>query len=179
MAILDILVYPDVRLRQKAEPVVEFDKELEKLVADMAETMYSAKGIGLATIQVNVKKRVVVIDLSEEKNDLTVFINPEITPLEGKVESEEGCLSVPGIFAAVERVGKVKIQAQDMKGKYFEMTADGLLAICVQHEIDHLDGKVFIDYLSHMKQHRVKKKLKKKNQLASWHSPSAIPLLRF
>jgi len=167
MAILDILLYPDVRLRQKAAPVIEFDKELEELVADMAETMYAAKGIGLAAIQVNVKKRVVVMDLSEERNDLTVLINPEITPLEGKVESEEGCLSVPGVFAAVERVEKIKIKAQDVKGESFEIAADGLLAICIQHEIDHLDGKVFVDYLSRMKQHRVKKKLKKEARQAA------------
>lgn len=164
MALLDILVYPDKRLRQRAEPVTEFDAELEKLVRDMAETMYSAPGIGLAAIQVNVLKRVVVMDLSEEKNDLTVFINPEVTPLEGTQESEEGCLSVPGVFASVERVERVRINAMDVKGNPFELETDGLLSVCIQHEVDHLNGKVFVDYLSRMKQDRVRKKLLKEQK---------------
>ena len=164
MAILDILVYPDKRLRQRAEPVTVFDSELEKLVEDMAETMYAAPGIGLAAIQVNVLKRVVIMDFSEEKNDLQVFINPEITPLEGKQEFEEGCLSVPGVFAMVERVERVRINALDVKGKAFEIEADGLLSVCIQHEVDHLNGKVFVDYLSRMKQDRVRKKLLKEQK---------------
>lgn len=164
MALLDILVYPDKRLRQRAEPVTEFDAELEKLVQDMAETMYAAPGIGLAAIQVNVLKRVVVMDLSEEKNDLTVFINPEVTPLEGTQESEEGCLSVPGVFASVERVERVRINAMDVKGNPFELETDGLLSVCIQHEVDHLNGKVFVDYLSRMKQDRVRKKLLKEQK---------------
>lgn len=164
MALLDILVYPDKRLRQRSEPVTEFDAELEKLVQDMAETMYAAPGIGLAAIQVNVLKRVVVMDLSEEKNDLTVFINPEVTPLEGTQESEEGCLSVPGVFASVERVERVRINAMDVKGNPFELETDGLLSVCIQHEVDHLNGKVFVDYLSRMKQDRVRKKLLKEQK---------------
>ncbi len=164
MAFLDILVYPDKRLRQRAEPVTVFDAELEKLVQDMAETMYAAPGIGLAAIQVNVLKRVVVMDLSEEKNDLKVFINPEITPLEGTQEFEEGCLSVPGVFASVERVERVRINAMDVKGNPFELETDGLLSVCIQHEVDHLNGKVFVDYLSRMKQDRVRKKLLKEQK---------------
>lgn len=164
MAFLDILVYPDKRLRQRAEPVTVFDAELEKLVQDMAETMYAAPGIGLAAIQVNVLKRVVVMDLSEEKNDLKVFINPEITPLEGTQEFEEGCLSVPGVFASVERVERVRINAMDVKGNPIELETDGLLSVCIQHEVDHLNGKVFVDYLSRMKQDRVRKKLLKEQK---------------
>ena len=166
MAILDILVYPDQRLRQRAEEVTEFDGELEKLVADMVETMYDAPGIGLAAIQVNVTKRVVVMDLSEGKDDLRVFINPVITPLEGRIEYEEGCLSVPGVYATVERVERVRVDAQDMKGESFTLEAEGLLAICIQHEVDHLDGKVFVDYLSRMKRDRVRKKLLKEQKSA-------------
>ncbi len=167
MALLDILVYPDKRLRQRAEPVTVFDAELEKLVQDMAETMYAAPGIGLAAIQVNVLKRVVVMDLSEEKNDLKVFINPEVTPLEGTQEFEEGCLSVPGVFASVERVERVRINAMDVKGNPFEIETDGLLSVCIQHEVDHLNGKVFVDYLSRMKQERVRKKLLKEQKEAA------------
>jgi len=164
MALLDILVYPDNRLRQRAEPVTDFTPELEELVANMAETMYAAPGIGLAAIQVNVPKRVVVMDLSEDKSALQVFINPEITPLEGVQEHEEGCLSVPGVFASVERVERVRIRAQDLKGEPFEIETDGLLSVCIQHEVDHLDGKVFVDYLSRMKQDRVRKKLLKEQK---------------
>lgn len=166
MAIRDILVYPDKRLRQRAEPVTVFDQALKTLVADMAETMYAAPGIGLAAIQVDVPLRVVVMDLSEEKNDLRVFINPEIEPLEGHQEFEEGCLSVPGVFASVERVERVRVRARDVDGEPFELEADGLLSVCIQHEVDHLDGKVFVDYLSRMKQDRVRKKLLKEQKQA-------------
>lgn len=166
MAIRDILVYPDKRLRQRAEPVTVFDQALKTLVADMAETMYAAPGIGLAAIQVDVPLRVVVMDLSEEKNDLRVFINPEIEPLEGHQEFEEGCLSVPGVFASVERVERVRVRARDVDGESFELEADGLLSVCIQHEVDHLDGKVFVDYLSRMKQDRVRKKLLKEQKQA-------------
>jgi peptide deformylase len=159
MAIRDILVYPDPRLRTQSETVTSFNKELESLVNDMAETMYEAPGIGLAAIQINVPKRVVVMDLSEAKDSLQVFVNPEITQLEGLIETEEGCLSVPGIFAAVERAEKVRINALDVSGKPFEIDADELLSICIQHEVDHLNGKVFVDYLSRLKQGRVRKKL--------------------
>ena len=164
MAIRDILVYPDKRLRQRAEPVIEFNKELRTLVADMAETMYAAPGIGLAAVQVNVPLRVVVMDLSEERDDLRVFVNPEIKALEGTQEYEEGCLSVPGVFATVERVERVRIRAMDVDGKPFEEDADGLLSVCIQHEVDHLDGKVFVDYLSRIKQGRVRKKLLKEQK---------------
>ena len=162
MAIRDILVFPDPRLRQTSSPVTEFDEQLEELVNDMAQTMYAAPGIGLAAIQINVAKRIVVMDLSETRDDLKVFINPEITDLhEGVLEMEEGCLSVPGIYASVERSEKVRIKAQDIKGDSFELEADALLSICIQHEVDHLNGKVFVDYLSRLKQIRVRKKLKK------------------
>ena len=161
MATLDILVYPDRRLRQVAQAVTEFDDDLERLVADMAETMYAAPGIGLAAVQVGVPKRVVVMDLSAERNDLRVFVNPEISELSGQAETEEGCLSVPGVFATVRRAETVMINAQDVNGRPFEIAAADLLAICIQHEIDHLDGKVFIDRLSRMKQSRIRKKLSK------------------
>ena len=161
MALLDILTYPDPRLRTVAKPVVDFDKALKQLVDDMAETMYAAPGIGLAATQINAHKRLSVIDISEEKNDLLVLINPEIMQREGEVESDEGCLSVPDIYAPVKRAEKVKIKAQGLTGTPFEIEADELLAICIQHEIDHLDGKVFVDYLSRLKRDRIRKKLLK------------------
>lgn len=161
MAILDILVYPDKRLRQRARPVTAFNRDLETLVSDMAETMSAAAGIGLAAVQVNVPLRVVVMDLSAEKNAPMVFINPEITPLGGVTESEEGCLSVPGYFATVERVERVQINARDVDGNGFEMVADALLSVCIQHEVDHLNGKVFVDYLSRIKRERIRKKMLK------------------
>ena len=163
---LNILVYPDPRLRQIAREVTVFDGALARLVGDMAETMYSAPGIGLAAVQVDVPKRVVVLDVSAERNDLRVFVNPEVSELAGVTESEEGCLSVPGVFATVERAKTVKITAQDVKGRPFEIAADAMLAICIQHEIDHLNGKVFVDYLSRMKQGRIRKKLRKETQAA-------------
>ncbi len=167
MSKLNILVYPDPRLRQVAQPVTGFDGELEGLVADMAETMYSAPGIGLAAVQVNVPKRVVVMDISEARDDLRVFINPEISDLAGTTETEEGCLSVPGVFATVERAKTVTLTAQDVKGRPFEVAADEMLAVCIQHEIDHLNGRVFVDYLSRMKQGRIRKKLKKEALVAA------------
>ena len=166
MAIRDILVYPNPRLREISEPVTQFDEELQVLIKDMAETMYDAPGIGLAAIQVDVAKRIVVMDLTETKDNLQVFINPEISIIGGTTEMEEGCLSVPGIFATVERAEKVRINAQDEKGNAFEIEADELLSICIQHEVDHLNGKVFVDYLSRLKQHRVRSKLKKEAKLA-------------
>ena len=154
-------------MREISEPVTEFDEELETLVSDMAETMYNAPGIGLSAIQVNVPKRIVVMDLSETKDDLKVFINPEITDLnEGVIEMEEGCLSVPGFFASVERSERVRINALDIKGTPFEIEADALLSICIQHEVDHLNGKVFVDYLSRLKQLRFRKKIKKESRQA-------------
>lgn len=167
MAIRDILVYPDPRLRVKSEPVTEFNAELQELIQDMAETMYHAPGIGLAAIQIDVPKRIVVMDLSENREDLQVFINPEITDLhQGHIEMEEGCLSVPGVFASVERSERVRINACDIHGNPFELDADALLSICIQHEVDHLNGKVFVDYLSRLKQIRVRKKLKKEMRQA-------------
>jgi len=163
MAKLDILVYPDPRLRQVARPVTEFDAGLAQLVADMAETMYAAGGVGLAAVQVNVPKRVVVMDLSEDLGKLQVFINPQLSEPEGAVDSEEGCLSVPGITATVTRAASVKISACDVRGERFEIAADELLAVCIQHEIDHLDGKVLVDYLSRMKQARIRKRLRKES----------------
>ncbi len=164
MALLDILIYPDERLRQCARPVDRFDSALKKLALDMAETMYHANGIGLAAIQVNVPLRVVVIDLSEAQNHLQVFINPQIEPLDGVQEYQEGCLSVPGFFANVERAERVRIKAFDVEGQSFELEADGLLSVCIQHEVDHLDGRVFVDYLSRLKQNRVRKKLLKEHR---------------
>lgn len=164
---LEILQYPDYRLRQVAKPVTEFNAVLKQLVEDMAETMYAAKGIGLAAIQVNVPQRVVVMDLSETQNNLQVFINPEISKQEGNIESEEGCLSVPGVSDTVERAETVNIKAQDVTGQAFEIAADGLLAVCIQHEVDHLNGKVFVDYLSRLKQNRIRKTLKKEKQVAT------------
>lgn len=161
-----ILHYPDPRLRRKAEPVAEVTDAIRSLVADMAETMYQAPGIGLAAIQVGVLKRVVVIDLSEERNQLQVFINPEIRERDGEQILEEGCLSVPGIFEPVTRAGRVRVRALDRDGQPFELEASGLLATCIQHEIDHLDGKVFVDYLSRLKQQRIRKKLEKHQRLA-------------
>ncbi len=164
--LLQILHYPDPRLRRKAEPVGAVTDEIRALVSDMAETMYNAPGIGLAAIQVGVLKRVVVLDLSEEHNQLQVFINPEIRESEGEQIMEEGCLSVPGVFEPVTRAGHVRVRALDREGRPFELEATGLLATCIQHEIDHLDGKVFVDYLSRLKQQRIRKKLEKHQRLA-------------
>lgn len=166
MALRKILHYPDPRLRRKAEPVAEVTGDIQALVDDMAETMYDAPGIGLAAIQIGVALRVVVIDLSEERDRLQVFINPEIVSREGEQIMEEGCLSVPGIFEPVTRAGFVRVRALDREGRPFELEASGLLATCIQHEIDHLDGKVFVDYLSRLKQERIRKKLEKHQRLA-------------
>lgn len=167
MAKLDILVYPDRRLRQVARPVKVFDAALKQLVDDMAETMYAAPGIGLAAVQVNVPKRVVVMDLSAERNALRVFVNPELSDAAGYAETQEGCLSVPGVFETVQRAATVTIHAQDVAGKAFTVAADEMLAVCIQHEIDHLNGKVFVDYLSRMKQERIAKKLRKEQAALS------------
>jgi peptide deformylase len=161
MALLPILRYPDPRLHKKAAPVARVDAEIRKLVADMAETMYAAPGVGLAATQVDVHKRVVVIDVSEAKDDLRAFINPEIVWCEGESEHEEGCLSVPGIYDTVTRAARVRVKALGLDGQPFELEADDLLGVCVQHEIDHLDGKVFVEYLSRLKQMRIKAKLAK------------------
>ena len=161
MALRTILEYPDPRLRTRAQPVTQFDAELGKLVDDMFETMYAAPGIGLAATQVDVHKRLVVIDVSKDHDQPLVFINPEILSKEGEEVSEEGCLSVPENFADVKRAAKVRIRAQDRNGKVFERDYDDILAVCIQHEIDHLDGKLFVDYLSDLKRERIRKKLEK------------------
>jgi peptide deformylase len=166
MAKLEILTYPDKRLRQIAKPVTEFNNRLHTLSEDMAETMYDAPGIGLAAVQVNVALRLIIMDLSEEKNRLQVLVNPEIIKQEGCVSTQEGCLSVPEVYAEVERAEKITLRAQDINGEPFEIEADELLAVCLQHEIDHLNGKVFVDYLSRIKQERIRKKLLKEERLA-------------
>lgn len=173
MAKLDILHYPDPRLHTVARPVKVVDDRIRRLVDDMAETMYAAPGIGLAATQVNVHERVIVIDISETHDQLRVFINPEIVAQSGTEESEEGCLSVPGIFDKVKRAERVTVRALDRDGKSFELSADGLLAVCIQHEMDHLQGKVFVDYLSSLKRNRIKTKLLKQ---AREHRPDAAPV---
>ena len=165
MALLPILRYPDSRLHTVAAPVARVDDQIRKLVADMAETMYEAPGIGLAATQVDVHKRIVVIDVSEDKSGLMALINPEILERSGEQVCEEGCLSVPGIYEKVSRAERVKVRALNEKGESFEFEADGLLAVCVQHEIDHLDGKVFVEYLSQLKLGRIKSKLAKKARI--------------
>ena len=164
MAKLDILHFPDPRLRTQAQPVTEVTAEIRTLVEDMFETMYDAPGIGLAATQVNVAQRVVVIDVSEEKNQPLCLINPEIVQHSGVEEMEEGCLSVPGIFETVSRAEQIRVKALDRNGDALELDADGLLAVCIQHEIDHLEGKLFVDYLSEMKRQRIRKKLEKQRR---------------
>ena len=161
MAILNVLHFPDPRLRNKAKPVSSVDGSVKRLVDDLFETMYDAPGIGLAATQVDVAKRVVVIDVSEDKEQPLALINPEIIEHDGTEVYEEGCLSVPGIYDKVSRAEKVKVRALNRDGDEFELEADGLLAICIQHEIDHLDGKLFVDYLSPLKRERIRKKLEK------------------
>jgi len=161
MANLTILHFPDERLRTIAEPVEQVDDALRALIDDMFETMYAAPGIGLAATQVNVHKRLVVIDVSEEKNDPLVLINPEILAREGEEEMDEGCLSVPGIYETVQRADRIRVRALNREGEAFELESDGLLAVCIQHEIDHLNGKLFVDYLSTLKRQRIRKKLEK------------------
>ncbi|MFT5717590.1 MAG: peptide deformylase [Oleiphilaceae bacterium] len=162
MSILEILEYPDPRLRKIAKPVEKIDEKIKKLLTDMFETMYDAPGIGLAATQVDVHLQIIVMDLSEEKDEPLVFINPEITILEGDAEKmQEGCLSVPGFYEDISRIEHVLIKALDKTGTPFELEAEGLLAVCIQHEMDHLDGKLFVDYLSNLKRNRIKKKLEK------------------
>lgn len=162
MSILQILHYPDARLHKVAEPVAEVDDDIRRLVRDMAETMYAAPGIGLAATQVDVHKQVIVIDVSEAKNALQVFINPRLIQSDGMQEYEEGCLSVPGIYELVRRPEYVTVEALDVNGKLFRIDVNGLLAVCIQHEMDHLKGKVFVEYLSQLKQTRIKHKMKKR-----------------
>lgn len=162
MAILDILVYPDPRLRKVAEPVVAVDDEIRELVKNMTETMYDASGIGLAATQVDVHIQVIVMDISESRDQPMVLINPKILKRDGEQEYDEGCLSVPEYYAPVKRAETITISALDAEGEIFELEADGLLAVCIQHEMDHLQGRVFVDYLSRLKQDRVRKKIVKK-----------------
>ncbi|WP_373698568.1 peptide deformylase [Neisseria dentiae] len=164
MALLNILQYPDERLHKVAAPVAEVDGRIKTLVADMFETMYEARGIGLAATQVDVHERVVVMDLTEDKSEPRVFINPVITHKDGETTYEEGCLSVPGIYDTVTRAERVTVEALNEKGEKFTLEADGLLAICIQHELDHLMGKVFVEHLSQLKQNRIKTKLKKRQK---------------
>ncbi len=161
MALLSILRYPDPRLLKKAAPIVEVDDRIRKLAADMAETMYAAPGIGLAATQVNVHQQLIVIDISEDHSGLLTLINPEIITRDGEYEGEEGCLSVPGIYEPVKRSRDITVRALDLQGQPFEMAASELLAVCIQHEMDHLLGKVFVEYLSQLKQMRIKAKLSK------------------
>lgn len=161
MALLEILHYPDPRLHKVAAPVSAIDIEIEELVKNMVQTMYAAPGIGLAAPQVNVLKQIIVIDVSDNQDQLYIFINPVITASFGEAENEEGCLSVPDVYDKVRRATKVTVQALDISGNQFELTAEGLLAICIQHEIDHLKGKVFVEYLSRLKQTRIRGRLKK------------------
>ncbi len=159
MALLNILRYPDARLHKTASPVTVFDDPLKKLVQDMVATMYAAPGVGLAATQVDVHKQVVVLDVSERHDSLVVLVNPEIVEASGVSDIEEGCLSVPGVYEIVERAERVKVRAYDQNGKQFTLEAQGLLAVCIQHEMDHLKGKVFVEYLSQLKQQRVRARL--------------------
>jgi peptide deformylase len=167
MAILEILQYPDPRLNLPAQRVDKIDAPTKKLIDDMVETMYAAPGIGLAATQVDVHKQIIVIDVTEDRSDLRVFINPEITRREGLATNQEGCLSVPGVYDNVERADSVTVTALDRNGSRFTLNASGLLATCIQHEMDHLQGKVFVEYLSELKQNRVRTKLKKRQRKAA------------
>ncbi|TAN46993.1 MAG: peptide deformylase [Methylococcaceae bacterium] len=173
MTILTILEFPDERLRKKAQPIAVVDDAARRLLDDMLETMYAAPGVGLAAPQVNVHKRVVVIDVTEEKNSPLCLINPEIISKEGEEESEEGCLSVPGVFEKITRAEKITVRAQDRTGQSFELETGGLLAVCIQHELDHLEGKLFVDYLSPLKRHMARKKIQKAHRQK--HEPRAKP----
>jgi peptide deformylase len=175
MALKTILEFPDPRLRTRAQPVTRFDAGLHRLVDDLFETMYAAPGIGLAATQVDVHQRVIVIDVSEAHNDPLVLINPEIVTREGEASGEEGCLSVPGIFDAVKRAAQVRVRAQDRTGQVFERDCDELLAVCIQHEMDHLDGKLFVDYLSNLKRERIRKKLEKERKVRAQRRAETAP----
>jgi peptide deformylase len=164
MGLLTILQYPDPRLHTVAAPVSRVDDRIRQLVKDMADTMYAAPGVGLAATQVDIHRRVIIVDISETRDQLNVFINPEITTRSGAADCEEGCLSVPGIFEKVKRAERIKLRALDSHGKSFELAAAGMLAVCIQHEMDHLDGKVFVEYLSRLKQQRILAKLKKQQR---------------
>ena len=164
MTCLTILEYPDPRLRTVAAAVAAVDENVRTLIADMLETMYAAKGIGLAATQVDVHRRLLVIDVSEERNDPRVFVNPEVIARDATGSYQEGCLSVPGIYEDVQRAQRIRVRALDREGRPFELDAEGLLAVCIQHEIDHLDGRLFVDYLSELKRQRIRKKLDKERR---------------
>lgn len=164
MAKLTILEYPDPRLRTRAVPVAVFDQALKQLAENMLETMYNAKGVGLAATQVNVHKRLLVLDVSEERNQPRVLVNPRLVELVDKSVNQEGCLSVPGVFEDVERARRIRLEYQEVQGARREFDAEGLLAVCIQHEIDHLEGKLFVDYLSELKRERIRKKLEKERR---------------
>ena len=167
MAILEILQYPDPRLNIPAQRVEKIDASTRKLIDDMVETMYAAPGVGLAATQVNVHQQIIVIDVSEDRSDLRVFINPEVTRREGLAVNQEGCLSVPGVFDNVERADSVTVTALDRNGSRFTLNASGLLATCIQHELDHLQGRVFVEHLSELKQNRIRAKIKKRQKKAA------------
>jgi peptide deformylase len=171
MALRTILEYPDPRLRTRARPVTEFDASLNTLIEDMLETMYAAPGIGLAATQVDVHRRVIVIDISKDHSEPLVVINPEILAREGEASTEEGCLSVPGIFDDVKRAARIRLRSHDKTGVVLERDYDDILAVCIQHELDHLEGKLFVDYLSDLKRERIRKKLAKERKERS--APSA------
>jgi|SRR3984885_4143482 peptide deformylase len=164
MSRLTILEYPDPRLRTRARPVEQFDEALGRFIDDLFETMYQAPGIGLAATQVDVHKRLIIMDVTEDRSAPLVFINPEILEREGAAKTEEGCLSVPGVFDDIERAARVRVRAQDRTGAVFERDLDGVVAVCLQHEMDHLEGKLFVDYLSDMKRDRIRKKLDKERK---------------
>jgi peptide deformylase len=164
MAVLTILEYPDPRLRIRAKPVAAVDARIQRLIDDMLETMYAAPGVGLAATQVNVHERVLVLDVSQERDRPMALVNTEIIAREGTAEGEEGCLSVPGVFDRVDRSARITVRALDRDGKPIELEADGLLAVCIQHEMDHLEGKLFVDYLSELKRTRIRKKLEKERR---------------
>jgi peptide deformylase len=167
MALLNILEYPDPRLRTKATPVDKVDDSIRRLIDNMLETMYAAPGVGLAASQVDVHKRIIVVDVSDKRDTPYAFINPQIDLLEGEQETQEGCLSVPGFYELVKRADHIRVRALDRNGKPFELLADGMLAVCVQHECDHLEGKLFVDYLSGLKRQRIRKKLQKQHRVGA------------
>jgi peptide deformylase len=176
MSHLTILEFPDKRLRTKAQPVTVFGAALKQLAADMLETMYAAPGIGLAATQVNVHRQLLVLDISDEKNQPVILVNPRITASEGSQTYQEGCLSVPGIFADVDRADRIRVEALDVDGKPLSFDADGLLAVCIQHEMDHLIGKLFVDYLSPLKRELVRKKLEKQRRHNTTEPATAVAL---
>ena len=167
MALLTILEYPDPRLRTTAAPVDRVDDNIRRLIDDMLETMYAAPGVGLAASQVNVHKRIIVVDVSDKRDTPYALINPQIDLLEGEQETQEGCLSVPGFYELVKRADRVRVRALDRNGKPFELETDGMLAVCIQHECDHLEGKLFVDYLSSLKRQRIRKKLQKQHRIGA------------